>query len=540
MRRVLVFLLAFPLLGVSAAAQANKEFNSAAYYKKWVDEDVVYIITDDERAVFEKLTTDEERDQFIEQFWQRRDKTPETAENEYKIEHYRRILYANEKYTAGIPGWKTDRGRIYIMFGPPDRYESTPQGGSYVRTPKEGGGQTSVAPFERWEYRHIDGIGDDIELEFVDDRGGGLYELTFDNQRKDDLLQLGFMGPTLDEIEAYQLLGVQHKMDRVAGRRYAGDLSSDYRTQAGHETAKDSPFAKLQLSASLNKPPVIKFKDLEAVIGTRVTYNSVPVKYTADLVRISDTQIMVPVTLEVPNSALTYQSMYGIHTGKLEVYGQVTTLARRRMAVFEDEVARDFTEENYQAGLLASSLFQKQLVLAPGLYKLEMVVKDMTSGKMTLLEQRLEVPSYPDGQLALSSVVLARSIQKSDNPKETAFTFGSLKVIPSADHMFRQDEEMGFYFQVYGLQSDASSGKPKAKVEFALTPKGQEPSMWRNASDLLMPFGTHATVARIGSLSAFKPGDYELRIRVTDLISGQQVSSTNPLAILNPLPPKGP
>ncbi len=535
MRRFAVLALWACALG-SVAAQSRKEFDSAAYYKKWLEQDVIYIITDEEMAVFKSLTTDEERDQFIEQFWLRRDKTPETAENEYKIEHYRRILYANEKFTAGIPGWKTDRGRIYIMFGPPDRYMSQPQGGSYVRERKEGGGLTSVAPFERWEYRHIDGIGDDVELEFVDDKGGGLYELTFDNQRKDDLLQLGFMGPTLDEIEAYEKLGVKRKQDRVAGRRYAGDLSGDYRNTAGFETHKDAPFQKLQLSAMLNKPPEIRFKDLEAVIGARVSYSAIPLRYDAGYVRISDRQVMVPVTLEIPNSALTFKSRYGIRTAKVQVYGQATTLARRRVAVFEDEIARDFSEDDYESGLRSSSLFQKQLVLAPGLYKLEVVVKDLSSGHMTLLEQRLEVPDIPDEQLALSSIILARSIEKPENPKETLFTFGSLKVVPKVDAAFRQNEEMGFYFQVYGLQVDPSTAKPKARVEFAITPRGKEPAAWRNASDLLMAFGTHATVARIGSLSAFQPGDYDLKIRVTDLISGREVSGGRAFSILNPLP----
>jgi len=529
-------LIALLLIATAASAAQKTEFDPAAYYKKWANEDVIYIITDEEMAVFQNLSMDEEKDQFIEQFWLRRDPTPQTAENEYKIEHYRRILYANEKFTAGIPGWKTDRGRIYIMFGPPDRFMSQPQGGSYVRERKEGGGQTSVAPFERWEYRNIPGVGDDIELEFVDDRGGSLYELTFDNQRKDDLLQLGFMGPTLDEIEAYELLGVKRKQDRVAGRRYAGDLTGDYRNTAGFETHRDAPFQKLQLSAMLNKAPPIKFKDLEAVIGTRITYSQVPVLFNAGFIRISDTQILVPVTLEIPNSAVSYKSMYGIYTGKLQIYGQVTTLSRKRVSVFEDEVAREFTEDTYKAGLQGLSLFQKQLVLSPGLYKLEIVVKDMSSGHMSLLEQRLEVPQYPEDKLSLSSVILARSIQQPENPKDTTFTFGSLKVMPKVDVQFRQDEEMGFYFQVYGLAIDPSTTKPRARVEFAVTPKGQEPEMWRDASGLLMPFGTHATVARIGSLSIFKPGDYELKIRVTDSISGRMVAATNPFSILNPLP----
>ncbi len=524
-------------LGHFAAAGQKREFDSAAYYKKWLNEDVVYIISDEERDVFINLNTDDEKDAFIEQFWLRRDNIPETAENEFKIEHYRRIMYANEKFTAGIPGWKTDRGRIYIKFGPPDRFESTPQGGSYERTRKEGGGHTSVAPFERWEYRNLAGVGDDIELEFVDDKGGGLYELTFDKQRKDDLLQLGFMGPTWDELEAYETTGVKSKQDRVAGRRYAGELGGAYRNTAGFETSRDTTFAQLQLSGRLNAPPPIKFKDLEAAVGTRITYSSIPVRYSADFIRISPRQVLVPVTVEIPNSALTYKQQYGIYTGKMQVYGQVTTLSRRREAIFEEEIARDFAREQYDAGLAGASLFQKHLVLAPGLYKLDLVVKDVESGNMSHLEKRLEVPEISGEQLSLSSVILAASIQQADQQaKDFRFLFGSLKVLPKVDATFRKDEEMGFYFQVYGLEKDPATAKPKVKVEFAVTPKGKEPDYWRDASDLLLPFQTHATVARIGSLSAFAPGDYSLRVRIADLISGQNKAATVPFTILHPLP----
>lgn len=537
-----LFLLPYMPDGTAAASQekskARAESDPNVYYKKWLNEDVVYIITDEEREVFSKLASLDEKDQFIEQFWYRRDAISETSENEFKIEHYRRILYANEKFTAGIPGWKTDRGRIYIKFGPPDRMETNPAGGSYARPRKEGGGHTSVAPFEIWEYRHIPGVADDIELEFVDDKGGGLYELTFDPQRKDDLRQVGFLGPTLDEIEAYELRGERSKQDRVAGRRSAGDLTGNYANTAGFETHRDAPFAKLQLSANLNRAPVIKFKDLESVISTRISYATLPVDVAADFVRVSSNQVLVPVTIQVPNSAMTYQKQLGIYTGRLQVYGQVTTLTNRREAVFEDEIAKDFTEQTYDAGMRASSLFQKQLLLRPGLYKLELVVKDPESGKMSTLEKRLQVPEYSANRLALSSVMLAESIQKSDGPTDFRFRFGGLRVVPRLGAEFRKDEEMGFYFQVYGLDVDPSTQRPNAKVEFAMTPKGKDPSYWRDASDLLMFYRTHATVARIGSLSAFPPGDYELRLRITDHLSNQHVSATIPLSVLNPLPSK--
>ncbi len=97
-------------------------------YRKWLNEDVTYIITEEERATFKRLQTDEEREQFIEQFWLRRDPTPDSIENEYKEEHYRRIAYANEHFASGIPGWKTDRGRIYIEYGAAGRERLAPFG----------------------------------------------------------------------------------------------------------------------------------------------------------------------------------------------------------------------------------------------------------------------------------------------------------------------------------------------------------------------------------------------------------------------------
>ncbi|HET8546754.1 MAG TPA: GWxTD domain-containing protein, partial [Bryobacteraceae bacterium] len=124
-------------------------------YRKWLNEDVSYIITDEERAAFKRLSTPEELESFVEQFWLRRDPTPDSAENEYKEEHYRRIAYANERFASGIPGWKSDRGRIYITFGPPTEIESHPSGGTYERPYEEGGGTTSTYPFEKWRYRWI-------------------------------------------------------------------------------------------------------------------------------------------------------------------------------------------------------------------------------------------------------------------------------------------------------------------------------------------------------------------------------------------------
>src|SRR5213595_1982792 len=178
-------------------------------YKKWLDEEVPYIITSEERASFRKLSTDDEREQFIEAFWERRNPSPGSPENEFKEEYYRRIAYANEHYASGIPGWKTDRGRIYIMYGPADEIDSHPSGGTYERPPEEGGGETATFPFEKWRYRYIEDVGSDIIIEFVDPTMSGEYRMTMDPSEKDALLYVPGAGLTLMEQ-----LGLADKTDR--------------------------------------------------------------------------------------------------------------------------------------------------------------------------------------------------------------------------------------------------------------------------------------------------------------------------------------
>ena len=168
-------------------------------YKKWVDEDVRWIITDQELQAFKSLSNDEERDQFIENFWLRRNPNPDSPENEYREEHYARIAYANDHFAAGKPGWRTDRGHIYIAYGKPDDIDSHPSGGSYERPLEEGGGNTSTFPFEIWHYRYLEGIGDNVDIEFVDTCMCGDYHMTIDRSEKDALKHVPGAGQTLYE-----------------------------------------------------------------------------------------------------------------------------------------------------------------------------------------------------------------------------------------------------------------------------------------------------------------------------------------------------
>src|SRR3989442_409101 len=266
-----------------------KELDSQ--YKKWLNEEVGYILTDEERSAFLRLSNNEEREQFIEQFWLRRDPTPDTVENEFKEEPYRRIAYANERYASGIPGWKADRGRIYITFGPPDENESHPSGGSYERPPEEGGGTTSTFPFEKWRYRWIEGIGTDIIIEFVDPTMTGEYRMTMDPSEKDALLMVPNAGLTLMEQ-----MGMASKTDRF-NRTDGTRLGQAF----GGTPARMNEFERLEQFAKLQKPPVIKFKDLEAQVNSVIKFNILPIQVHADFFPITESSVLTNITLQLEN-----------------------------------------------------------------------------------------------------------------------------------------------------------------------------------------------------------------------------------------------
>src|SRR5437879_3026587 len=287
-------------------------------YKKWLENDVKWIITGEELQAFKQLSNDEERDQFIEQFWLRRDPTPDTVENEYKEEHYRRIAYANEHFAAGVQGWRTDRGRIYIVFGPPDSIDSHPSGGQYFRPEDEGGGSTSTYPFETWRYRYLEGMGNEIEIEFVDDCMCGKYEMTMDRSKKDALLNVHGTGLT-----TLEQMGLASKTDRFTGskeRLGRGAFNQD-------SSAKE--FDRLELYAKLNRAPAVKFKDLEEIVSTKIRYNLMPFDVRVDFVKVTEDTILVPITIQIKNKDVTFVEKEGVVHGVVNIFGRVTTLPGR-------------------------------------------------------------------------------------------------------------------------------------------------------------------------------------------------------------------
>jgi len=435
-------------------------------YKKWLNEDVAYIISDQERAAFKQLSNDEERDNFIEAFWQRRDPTPDTEENEYKEEHYRRIAYANEHFAAGIPGWKTDRGRMYIMYGPADEIDSHPSGGSYERPMEEGGGETSTFPFEDWRYRYIEGIGQEVIIEFVDSCMCGDYHMTLDRSEKDALKYTPNAGLTL-----YEQMGMSSKANRFSGggleQLGAGPMSSDLQTKE---------FDRLEQYAKLQAPPPVKFKDLEEIVNTKLVTNLMPFDVRTDFVKVTGDTVLVPITVQMKYRDITFANKDGIQRGTVNIFGRVTTLTGRVVQTFEDPAQIDVPAELLPRMAENSSVYWKAIPLRPGRYKIEIAVKDVNGDRKGLWSRGIMVPEYSDDKLSTSSLIVADVMEPvpTKDVSTGQFVIGLNKVRPRvapADGkpaLFRRtrDQKVNFWMQVYNLGMDEKTHKPSATFEF--------------------------------------------------------------------------
>jgi GWxTD domain-containing protein len=485
-------------------------------FRKWLNEDVTYIITDEERTAWKRLSTDEEREQFVEQFWLRRDPTPDTQENEYREEHYRRIAYANERFASGIPGWKSDRGRIYITFGPADEVESHPSGGSYERPFEEGGGTTSTYPFEKWRYRWIEGIGTDIIIEFVDPTMTGEYRMTMDPSEKDALLHVPNAGLTLNEQ-----MGLSTKADRFS-------RTDGTRLGTGNQPLPQrmNQFERLQQFALLQKPPSIKFKDLEAVVTSTIKYNLLPLKVRADYVRLTNSTVLTSITAQLDKKDLQFQQKDGIAKMIVNIYGRISSMARRPVNIFEDVVTQEVPAELLAQASSGSSIYQKSIPLAPGTYRLNLVVKDIVGGNMTNYEMALTVPRYEDERMGMSSIILADVIEKVPTRSigTGQFVIGTTKVRPRMDETFKKDERMGIYVQFYNFTPDEKTQKPSGTIEYEVVKSGTNQKIFEFTEDVSKLEGasaTQLTIEKVLPLASLDPGDYTLKIKITDSNSNQ-------------------
>jgi GWxTD domain-containing protein len=486
-----------------------KESSLGSYYKRWLDEDVLYIITSEEKDTFKALTTDEERENFIEQFWSRRSTDPREGGNDFKIEHYRRIVYANERFASGIPGWKTDRGRVYILYGEPDGKETHPSGGSYTRESYEGGGTTSVYPFERWRYRHIDGVGEDVELEFVDKSFTGEYRLAMDYNEKDALWNVPNAGLTQNEE-----MGLSNREDRITSGM----------TQQSFERSKDAPFERLARYFNVQKPPQIKFADLKGVVTTRITYTQLAYAMRTDFIRLSTAKVLMPITIELDNKNLEFKKELEFNRAKVNVYGQITTLQGRIAAEFENEISAEYTDQFFEAGKNKRSIYQKIVMLDAGQrYRLDLILKDLNSNYVGSMSYGISIPKFDGEQLQSSSVILANYIQAvpPTYDKLDQFVIGDMKIQPNVKGEYTNGGALLPYLQVYNTAYDQTTLEPSLAISYLIKSGDKIVRDVEDAKGRTVQFtsGQRVVIAAQIPLKDMPVGKYSLEIKVLDRIS---------------------
>jgi len=490
-------------------------------YKKWINNDVAYIITKEEKRAFNALVTDEERENFIEQFWRRRDPNPDTEENEYREEYYERIAYANEKFASGIPGWKTDRGRVYIAWGKPDSIESHPSGGSYDRPSYEGGGSTTTYPFEIWFYRHLDGVGDGLEIEFVDPTGTGEYRMARNANEKDALLMVPGAGMTTAEQ-----LGMQDKGDRIAGydRNSGGTFMRE----------QDSPFRRLEIMTGLMRPPAVKFSDLQSSLTDSPVIDNNPLEFDVriDFFRQSDDRVITAFTVQTSNKELKFEQVGGLETARMNIFGRVTAVSGKRSGIFEDSVVTNATATELADTIDKKSVYQKAMALSPGTYKVDVVVRDVVTGNKGIVNMGFTVPRYDEKKLSTSSLVLTSKL-RTTNERDIGqmFVIGGAKVIPNLGGVYKKGQEVGIYLQVYNAEVDQTTLRPAVDVKYILYKDGKEvlrqDEDWNGLSDS----GQRLTLARLLPTENMPLGDYEIKIEIKDRVGGQLIENKGKFTI---------
>jgi len=499
-------------------------------YKQWLDQDVRWIITDTEAQAFKRLSNDEERDAFIENFWQRRNPSPDSPENEYRDEIYARIAYANEHFAAGKPGWMTDRGHIYIAYGKPDDIDAHPSGGEYERPMDEGGGSTATFPFEIWHYRYIEGIGENINLEFVDTCQCGDYHFTIDRSEKDALKNVPNAGLTMSEQN-----GQSSKTDRFSGANYE-QLGLGPMNQA----SQNKEFDRIDMAAKIMAPPPIKFQDLEQFMVSSKILTGPPFLFDVrtDYAKVTNDTVNVPITVQVRNSDITFNTKEGVSLGNVEIQGRVSNMTHKTVQTFGDSLGVSTPSELLGQVQKSASVYWASLALRPGLYKVQIVIKDVNNpDHIGTWERSINVPKFDDDTLGHSSLILADQMYRVPSKEIGAgsFVIGDTHVRPrvpnggpSVPPRFSRAQSLNFWMQVYNLGIDEKSKQNNATIEYRIVDLGTSKSVLdtSESSAKLSPNADQLTLEKSLPLAGLQPGQYQVSIKVNDAVTKQQTEES--------------
>jgi hypothetical protein len=412
---------------------------------------------------------------------------------------------------------------VYIAWGKPDSIEAHPSGGFYNRPSYEGGGETTTYPFEIWFYRHLDNVGDGLEIEFVDPTSTGEYRLARDAYEKDALKTVPGAGQTTAEQ-----LGLADQSDRING--FGASPLSFQREQ-------DTFFRRMEIQRGLMTPPAVKFSDLQELAGGSsgiIDNNALPFDLRIDFFKQSDDRIITAFTVQTSNKDLQFEDLGGLQQAKMNIFGRVTAISGRRSGIFEDSVTTNATADELAQLRDRKSVYQKAIALTPGHYKVDVVVRDVGTGNKGLVSMGFDVPKYDEKKLSTSTLILTAALRSStENDIGQMFVIGNTKVIPNLAGTYKKGEDVGIYMQVYNAGIDQTTLRPAVDVNYILMKDGKE--IYHQAEDWsgLSDSGQRLTLARLLPTGFMTPGEYEIKVMVKDKVGGQVIENKGKFTVTN-------
>ncbi|RPJ37419.1 MAG: GWxTD domain-containing protein, partial [Deltaproteobacteria bacterium] len=471
---VRVFLAA--LLAIGMFLPAADQTPLPERYKKWLEEDVVYLTTPMEKQVFLQLESDRERDLFVNAFWKQRDPITLTDHNEFKDEHYRRIEYANKQFgrLSSLPGWKTDRGRIYISIGPPltiNRYE----------------GFSSIYPVEVWNYQGMAeyGLPDMFRIVFYRKFGSGdyvLYSPSMDGPRSliGSSLSISVDAETAayNEIYGNDPILAECSLSLIPGEiaiRGTPSLESESLLlalkSAPHKRVRDEYAKKLLL--------------YDTQIDVEYTANYVGNNSQVKIVRDDSGLFFINYLIEFDKFSM--EEHEGVNKTQLLVNGSVTDAQKRVIFQFDRPVPVKLDREQIETVRQQRFCLQDLFPLAPGDYWLKILVKNEASKEFTSIETPIHVPDGKD--LQISPLILAYKKEQDSSGKMKAFKTEGLQLFSSPRNDFSNADTLILFLQLTGDRPPAMTGgslritvfrgdEEFRKVDIAIKPEGDAVNGW--------------------------------------------------------------
>jgi GWxTD domain-containing protein len=506
MKKLLIFFLIFVPSFLQGEVKARND-DLSARFKKWLNEEVVYIIAPMEKEVFLKLRTDRERELFIEAFWKHRDPTPGTPQNEFKTEHYRRLNYVNHFLGRGTPkpGWKTDQGRMYIILGEPNDIERFE-------------GKSTTYPVEIWFYQGKTELGLPPGFNLVFFRKGGIGEFKLYSPLQDgpQALMTAYYGDTVDYLEAYrQLSQLEPQLARVSLSLIPGEQSGQYMRPS---LSSDLLIQKVETVPVRQVKERYAQKFLEYKDKVEVEYSA---NYmTSDsLVRvIRDPSGIYFVHYAIEPERLSVNQYKNKYTTNLKLNGTVSDSEGQNIYQFEKEFPLEFDEEQMIGASHRPLSIQDMFPLIPGNYKLSVLVKNEVSKEFTSLERDLLIPQ-DQTYLQMSSLILGFKMEEQEGGQRRLkpFQMGRYRIDFQANRVFLAQDDLVVAFQIFGLNRQL---KEKTELKFTFIKNNE---IFRSFSKKTSEYKELQNFVEIFPLKEFLPAHY--RLQVILFVEGQEMLS---------------